>query len=263
MKTKHVVLAVAAGVLILAFVGCERDDSEGDTKYPKEVAAELKKLNKEVEELKADLKNHKASNKNRIQEIEHVLEKQARVQAQLQTQKRTYQPPESTQSGAGVQAAVVNIRRVFQECERGIRYRKEAIIEQDRVVAELEKLSREIEAERASLATLKENSSDYMARAKGLFEKQANYQARQEFYKQQMELKDQLWTKELYQGILRLSSEIAKEKGLSLVFKEGEVDFSEANINELGLAMRVQNLLYSGGCLDITDEVTARLDAEE
>jgi Skp family chaperone for outer membrane proteins len=113
------------------------------------------------------------------------------------------------------------------------------------------------------IKTLKENSSDYMARAKELFEKQASYQARQEFYKQQMELKDKLWTKEIYQDILRIAGEVAKEKGLDLVFREDEIDFSETNANELGLAMRVQKLLYSGGCLDITEEVTARLDAEK
>jgi Skp family chaperone for outer membrane proteins len=100
-----------------------------------------------------------------------------------------------------------------------------------------------------------------MDRAKALFEKQANYQARNEFYKQQMELKDQLWTRELYQDVIRITGDIAKEKGLDLVFKEDEIDFSEPDVSELGLALRTQKLLYSGGCLDITDEVKARLDA--
>ena len=102
-----------------------------------------------------------------------------------------------------------------------------------------------------------------MAKAKALFEKQANYQARQEFYKQQMELKDQLWTKTLYQDILRIASDVAKEKGLDVVFREDEVDFSDPDISELGLAIRTQKLLYSGGCIDITDEVKAKLDAEK
>jgi hypothetical protein len=45
------------------------------------------------------------------------------------------------------------------------------------------------------------------------------------------------------------------------VFKEDEIDFSEPDISELGLAIRTQKLLYCGGCLDITDEVKTRLDA--
>jgi len=244
MKTKNIVLAALVCVIVLVIVGYEH--------------GKVGELNKEIEGLKADLNTLKLGDEDYTQEIREMMEKQA----QLQAQKETHQA-EPKQSGTGLKAAVVSIRKIFQGCERGASYRKEVIAEQDRIIAELEKLSREIEAEKAGLKTLKENSSDYMARAKELFEKQANYQARQEFYKQQIELKDQLWTKELYQDILRIAGEVAKEKGLDLVFREDEIDFSETNITELGLALRTQKLLYSGGCLDITDEVIARLDAEE
>ena len=192
----------------------------------------MEKLSKEIEGLKTDLNALKAGGKGYTKET----------------------------TGAGLKVAVVSIQKIFQSCKKGVGYRKEAIAEQDRIVAELDKLSKEIEAEKSGLRTLKENSSDYMAMAKGLFEKQASYQARQEFYKQQMELKDKLWTKDIYEDILRIAGEIAKEKGLDLVFREDEVDFSETNASELGLAMRTQKVLYSGGCLDITDEITARLD---
>jgi Skp family chaperone for outer membrane proteins len=199
----------------------------------------------------ADLKagTAKPSDEDYAKNIQEITEKQAQLQAELK------------QPGSGLKIAVVSIAKIFQNCKRSVSYREEAGAEQNGIIAELEKLSKEIEAERAGLKTLKEDSSDYMARAKELFEKQASYQARQEFYKQQMELKDKLWTKELYQDILRIAGEIAKEKGLDLVFREDEIDFSEANTSELGLAIRTQKLLYSGGCLDITDEVTARLDA--
>lgn len=219
-------------------------------KYPPRAG----KLNKEIEDLKDDSNAFKLSDK----DYAGLMEKQSQLQAQEESH-----PAELKQSGTGLKVAVVSVRKIFQGCKRSAGYREGAVAEQDRIIAELEKLSKEIEAERAGLKTLKEGSSDYMARTKELFEKQANYQAQQEFYKQQMGLKDQLWTKELYQDILRIASGVAKEKGLDLVFREDEVDFSETNVSELGLAMRTQKLLYSGGCLDITDEVTARLDAEK
>jgi len=265
MKTKNIVLAALVCVIVLAIVGYEHGNFKRNTQYIQKITAEqesilleLEELNKEIEGLKTNLNILKLGDEDYAQEIREMMEKQA----QLQAQKETHQA-EPKQSGTALEVAVVSIRKIFQGCERGASYRKEVIAEQDRIIAELEKLSREIEAEKAGLKTLKENSSDYMARAKELFEKQANYQARQEFYKQQIELKDQLWTKELYQDILRIAGEVANEKGLDLVFREDEIDFSETNITELGLAMRVQKLLYSGGCLDITDEVTARLDAEK
>jgi Skp family chaperone for outer membrane proteins len=265
MKNRSIVLTVVVCVIVLAAVGYKYSNLKRSTNHTQRIAAEqenvlleLEKLNKEMEGLKADLNAFKLNDKDYTKGMREMMEKQAQPQAQEEPH-----PAELKQSGAGLKVAVVSIQKIFQKCKRGASYREEAIAEQDRIIAELEKLSKEIEAEKAGLKTLKENSSDYMARAKELFEKQASYQARQEFYKQQIELKDKLWTKEIYQDILRIAGEVAKEKGLDLVFREDEIDFSETNANELGLAMRVQKLLYSGGCLDITEEVTARLDAEK
>jgi Skp family chaperone for outer membrane proteins len=265
MKAKNIVLTALVCVIVLAIVGYEHSNFKRDAQRTQKIAAEqenillkVEKLNKEVEGLKADLNAFKLNDKDYTKGMREMMEKQAQLQAQEEPH-----PAELKQSGAGLKVAVVSIQKIFQKCKRGASYKEEAIAEEDRIIAELEKLSKEIEAEKAGLKTLKENSSDYMARAKELFEKQASYQARQEFYKQQIELKDKLWTKEIYQDILRIAGEVAKEKGLDLVFREDEIDFSETNANELGLAMRVQKLLYSGGCLDITEEVTARLDEEK
>jgi Skp family chaperone for outer membrane proteins len=258
MKAKDVVLTVLVCVVILAMAGYEYNNSKRNAQQIQKIVTDqndirlkVEGLNKEIEGLKAELNTAEFSDKDYAKQIREVMEKQAQPQAELK------------QSGAGLKIAVVSIQKIFQECKRSISYREEAIAEQDRIIAELEKLSKEIEAEKAGLQTLKEDSSDYTVQAKELFEKQASYQARQEFYKQQLDIKDKLWMKKLYQDILRTAGEIAKEKGLDLVFKEDEVDFSETSANELGLAIRVQKLLYSGGCLDITDEVTARLDAEK
>jgi Skp family chaperone for outer membrane proteins len=254
MKNRSIVLTALVCVIVLAIVGYEHGNFKKDAQHIQEITAEqenvllaMEKLNKEIEGLKADLNASKLNDKGHTE----MVEKQTPPQA------------EPKQPGNGLKIAVVSIAKIFENCKRGASYREEAIAEQDRVIAELETLSKEIEAEKAGLKTLKEDSSDYMARAKELFEKQASYQARQEFYKQQMELKDKLWTKKIYQDILRIAGEIAKEKGLDLVFREDEIDFSETNASELGLNMRVQKVLYSGGCLDITDELTARLDAEK
>jgi len=118
---------------------------------------------------------------------------------------------------------VVSIQKVFQNCKRNARYRQEAVAEQDRIIAELEKLSKDIEAERAGLKTLKIGSHDHLALMKETLEKQAKLQARQEFYKQHMELKDQQWTEGLYKDILQETSELAKQKGLDLVLEKDEI----------------------------------------
>ncbi|GAF74646.1 unnamed protein product, partial [marine sediment metagenome] len=135
--------------------------------------------------------------------------------------------------------------------------------EQDRIIAELQRLSKDIEAERAGLRTLKEGSSDHLALMREILTKQASLQAQQEFHKRQMEFKDQRWTEELYKDILRITGEVAEQKGLDLVFESDEIELPAPSATELMMTIRTHKLLYSGGCLDITDEVMARLDAEE
>ncbi|RKY23237.1 MAG: hypothetical protein DRP62_06310 [Planctomycetota bacterium] len=161
-----------------------------------------------------------------------------------------------------LQIGVVSVRRIFQNSSRHAGYMEKAVAERKSAEAELDKLSKEIEAEKAGLKTLKQGSSDYLSQMKEVMTKQAGLQAKQDFYKRQMELKDQQWTEQLYKDILQQSSEIAKEKGLALVFEKDEVELPAASANELMLTIRTHKLLYSDGCLDITDEVMARIDAK-
>jgi Skp family chaperone for outer membrane proteins len=157
----------------------------------------------------------------------------------------------------------ISIRRLFEQCRRNANYKQEAIAEQDRISAELEKLSKEIEAQKAGLKTLKAGSNDHLALVKDILDKQAKLEAQKEFGNQQMSLKDQRWTESFFKDVLQKTTEVAKEKGLDLVFEKDEVDFPASSASELMLTIRTCKLLYSDGCTDITDEVIAKLDAAE
>lgn len=172
-------------------------------------------------------------------------------------------PAPQTADRPSVKIGVVSVRRLFQNSKKNAVYMEQAGAEQSKIIAELEKLSREIEAERAGLKVLKEGSSDYLTAMRQLLTKQASFQAQQEFHKQQMELKDHQWTEQLYKDILRHTEEVAKQKGLDLVFERDEVELPSPSANELMMTIRTHKLLYSGGCQDITADVLARLDAEQ
>ena len=158
---------------------------------------------------------------------------------------------------------VVDIKRIFQSYERNAKYRKQAMAEQERIMAELEKLSREIDAGEAGLRTLKPESSDYFERAKELLQKRASLQAQQEFYKRQIELKDMRWTERLYGDILTKTGEVAGKKSLDMVADNSKPELPAMGVNELMLAIRTHKIIYDKGCLDITDEVMALVDAEK
>ena len=157
---------------------------------------------------------------------------------------------------------IVSILKVFRNCKRSAAHRTEFNAEQSKIRAALKTLSEEIAAQEAGLKALKPESSDYLAQRKELIDKQARLEAQQKFYKEQAILKQYKLTKELYQDILRITSELAEQKGLDLVLEKDEIDEISLSVNEISRTISTHKVLYSGECVDITDEVVARLDKE-
>jgi Skp family chaperone for outer membrane proteins len=157
---------------------------------------------------------------------------------------------------------VVSILKVFRDCKRSDAHRTEFNAEQSKIIAALKTLSKEIEKQESGLKALKPESSDYLAQRKELIDNQARLEAEQKFYKEQGILKQYKWSKELYQDILRITSELAEQKGLDLVLRKDEIDLLALSVNEISETVRTHKVLYSGGCVDISDEVMARLDKE-
>jgi len=158
---------------------------------------------------------------------------------------------------------VVSVQRVFQSCRRSAKYNAEVLAEQSRTNAELQRLSKEVEASKAGLNAFKRGSSDYLAQLREVFDKQGKHDAEQEYRRQQKALRYQRWVEDLYVDILRGTGEVAKQKGLDLVLEKDEVEFPALNVENAMLAIRTHKVLYNGGCLDITDEVISWLDEGE
>ncbi|MHC4130852.1 MAG: OmpH/Skp family outer membrane protein [Planctomycetota bacterium] len=158
--------------------------------------------------------------------------------------------------------AVVSIQKIFQQCQTNAKYRQQATVEQEQALAELDQLTKEIEAQRAGLNTLKPGSTDYLQLMQDILKKQGALEAKREFTKQSFALKDQQWTTKIYTDVLRIVNEVAQQKGLELVLEKNEPELLDSTpANELMLTIRTHKVLYSGGCVDITDEVIVRLDA--
>jgi Skp family chaperone for outer membrane proteins/uncharacterized coiled-coil protein SlyX len=211
--------------------------------------SEFTAITEKLEKIQAELNTRKVDiNDSDMTQIREIIEKQVKLNI-----RKTEMP----------KAGVVSIRKVFRDCKRSAKYRQDSNTERQKIDAELTKLDNEIKAQRAALKTLKIGSESYLAQTREILEKQANLQARQEFYKQHLALKEQKITEEIYTDILRITGEIAKEKGLDWVFEKSEPEIPALTPTELELSMGMHKLLYGGGCVDITDEVIARLDSEE
>lgn len=174
-----------------------------------------------------------------------------------------YSRAESKAEERSFKIGVVNVRKIFRDSKRGERHRVELSVEESKVNAVLQKLKREIEAAEAGLGVLRRDSSDYLELERDATQKRGSYLSQKKFFEKQLELRDRRWTEELYKVILEETREVGKQKDLDLVFAEKQPVFPMPSIAELMMTVETHKLLYCRGCLDITNEVMARLDEEE
>ena len=171
-------------------------------------------------------------------------------------------PVQRSESEVGcLKIGVVSVRKIFQDCKRNVKYRRDLTAERDKLETELEKLSREIDLDKTGLKTLKQGSPDYLTTMKEILEKQARLQAQQEFFKRQMDIREQTIIEGLFRDVVKATEDVAKEKMLDLVLEKSEPDLPAANSNELTLTISTHKVLYSAGCEDVTDAVLAKVDA--
>jgi Skp family chaperone for outer membrane proteins len=231
----------------IAGLSRKTDEQAGQLAAQEEKLAELKEITKRLDGIEASLKNRDIDiSDSDMTAIREIIEQQVKLNV-----KKAEMPA----------MGVASIRKIFRDCKRVAQYRQETNTERQRIDAELTKLDNEIQAQRAGLKTLKIGSDNYMAQVKEILEKQASLQANQDFYKQQLALKEKKLTESIYADILRITRDIAGEKGLELVFEASEPDLPASSPTELELSMGTHKLLFGGGCQDITDEVIKRLDS--
>jgi Skp family chaperone for outer membrane proteins len=173
---------------------------------------------------------------------------------------RQYGRAESQPAAAASKIGVVSVRGAFNGSKKHAQYRALALKRQSQARAQIELLTKEIEAEDAELKTLKPGTPDYMKQLQATLEKRAKLDSQQEYLKQQRALEDKKWMEDLYQEVLRIVNDLAKERGLDLVLERTEPEFPISS-DELMLTVSTHKVLYAGGCIDLTNDVIARLDA--
>jgi len=180
------------------------------------------------------------------------------VAALLATFQYGYAASEATPATSKI--GVVSIRTVFNTSKRHAQYRSQVLQAQSRAKAQLDDLSKDIEAEEAGLKALKDGTPDYLKQLQAILKKRADLDSQREYLKQQRSLEDKNWMEALYQETLKIVQAVAKEKGLTLVFERTEPEFPVSS-EELMMTFSTHKVLYAEGCVDLTQEVANRLDA--
>ncbi len=154
----------------------------------------------------------------------------------------------------------VSIRGVLENTKKKTQFEGQLKAEGEKVMAELEKFEKEIEALKADMNTRVKGSGDYMDLMRRGMEKQATLKAKDEFYQKEFALKQQVWTEKVYKEILAAVEITAKEMALDMVLVKEDFLFPSASSSELLMTIKTSKLLYCSDELDITNEVLARLD---
>ena len=175
----------------------------------------------------------------------------------------TEQVKVNVKSAEAPKIGLISVQQVFIKCKRNEAYIREAMDERQRLETELTELLGDIEADEGSLKKMKAGSVDRMDRVQDVLRKRGDYQAKKEYYKLRIELKDQQWSERLYEDILRISREVAVEKGLAFVLENSQPELPAASAEELRLTIRTNKVIYGGASEDITEEVLRRLDTED
>jgi Skp family chaperone for outer membrane proteins len=169
------------------------------------------------------------------------------------------------QPGANVSASkigVVSIQNVFNGSTKHAQHRQQMMQAKSQAEAELQKLEQTFKSEEAELKTLRPGTADHTGQLKAVMEAQVNLQTQEKFLEQRLAFQEQQWFDRLYQETLGIIDAVARDKGLELVLERTEPQFPI--LREQFLAtVSMHKVLYAGGCVDLTAEVIARLDASE
>ena len=163
-------------------------------------------------------------------------------------------------NGPALNIGIVNIEKALQNCQATTKFKERTETENSEMEAEQKDLSDGIESLRGTLQALVPNSADWLAQYKDMVKKESELKALEELNSQVRIMRAHQWTERLYPEILRVTKELAAKKGLALVLSAEEPQLPTKRYEELIMTLRTHKVLYSDGCVDLTNEVIVELD---
>ncbi len=164
-------------------------------------------------------------------------------------------------SKTGIRIAVVNLRTVFQKNKLNDEFDNKMETEKGKALAEVEAITKKIDALKAEMKTRTTGSNDYLNLMSQVLEQQGMLQAKKEYFQQSMEARQQRFTEELYIKAKDAISEYAAKNKIDLVLVKDEITLPAASPNDLMLALSTRKVLYAAPELDITDAILEAVNA--
>lgn len=170
-------------------------------------------------------------------------------------------PAASSPAVSSLKIGLVSIRGVLDGSKKCVQYQAQAAKRRSQVLTELQDLARKAEAANVELKTLKQGTADYIKQLQVVLEARAKLQNQQDVLEQQRLMDDRKVFEKLYQEVLKAVEVVAKEKELDLVLERTEPKFPMSSGEEVSATVGTHKVLYANGIVDLTSDVTARIDA--
>jgi len=161
---------------------------------------------------------------------------------------------------APAKIGVVNVTNVLENCKKHKQWQGKMQSEQSEVKAQIGKMEEELKALDANLKLRTPGSEDYLNLLRELTEKSALADAKNKFYQDKVTAEMQRWTEGLYQQMLKVVGDVAKEKGLDMVIADELLDLPAPSLRDFMLTIKTKKMLYYNTNYDLTGDVLAALD---
>ena len=161
---------------------------------------------------------------------------------------------------APAKIGVVDVTKVLENSARNKQWQEKMQQEQTTTKNEFNQMRTEVEAIQANLKLRTPGTEDFLKLRQEMVEKGAMLEAKNQFYQDKVTFEMQRWTEELYQQLLKVVSDVAKDKGLDMVIADESLMLPSPSLQDFMLTVKTRKLLYHNKKYDLTDEVLAALD---
>jgi Skp family chaperone for outer membrane proteins len=161
---------------------------------------------------------------------------------------------------APAKIGVVNVTKVLENCQKHKQWQEKMQQEQSGIKTQFDSMNKELEALQANLKLHTSGSESYLKLLGELSEKSALMEAKNKFYQEKVSVEMQQWTEGLYQELLKVAGDVAKDKGFDMIIADELLDVPAPSLRDFMLTIKTKKLLYYNSQYDITDAVLAAMD---
>ena len=171
-----------------------------------------------------------------------------------------YDKLDAASAVAPAKIGVVNVTKVLENSSRNKQWQEKMQQEQTNTKNEFNQMRTEVEAIQANLKLRTPGSEDFLKLRQEMVEKGAMLEAKNTFYQDKVTYEMQRWTEELYQQMLKVVADVAKDKGLDMIIADESLMLPSPSLQDFMLTVKTRKLIYHNKQYDLTDEVLAALD---